>query len=815
MPNAKCRMPNLKAMLIAVSLLAVIIPVAAAYTVNGAGIETQSGAAKRFVGVNIPYLLFLEKKDINSAFKEMKKAGVNAARIYASFNGDKSYAFQKKPGVYNEKMFKKLDYAVSKAAENKVSVIIVLMDNSGTYGGKNIYKKWVEGTSDDVFFKDTISREYFKKYIKKFLNRTNTVTGKKYRLDSAILGWDICNEVNDTTDEKGSVLYGWIDEMSSYLKKKDSKHLVIIGTKKMNLRPEGVNNYDIFRIKNIDAVFYDLKISSRFPASTAERYIKYYNKDFYDKVNKPLILSISDRSGGAASNITSLSESFFSENGSVIIFNYAGFGSYSKYAGAYNFSDPSVVSGFKQASSFAAKIKKTVPGLKISGISVSEGSKSASITFSTSKSADIEVLYGTELPLKDSVKGKASGVSGKVKIDNLSPGTGYKFIIRAFSGKAAGISRILSFKTRKVKRVRAIEFKTSSNFIKAKGTKFYDGSREYRYLGTSNYYLRHVDGGHKKIDFIISEVKRTGMKVLRINSHGEAISMDAIDKQGINRFFRIGPDYFNEDAFKELDYCLDSASRQGMRLILHFTDNWEYYGGVPIIAKWAGVVKNAFWTNETAKKYYKQSVKSLVMRKNTVNGKLYRDDPAIFAWDLLNEPRNEADPTGKALTAWIDEMSTYIKSLDKNHMVTTGMEGFHLKADGTHWGGTDFIEGHKPPNIDFCTYHVYPASPYNHFSMSTTKWLFERWVNDAHNKIGKPVVMEEYGITGGMEEYPKAEWIDFMTKTFYSLGGNGANYWMFVDPDYAWGDGNHFSSNDTEIVNVFIKYANKLNKNGY
>ena len=31
------------------------------------------------------------------------------------------------------------------------------------------------------------------------------------------------------------------------------------------------------------------------------------------------------------------------------------------------------------------------------------------------------------------------------------------------------------------------------------------------------------------------------------------------------------------------------------------------------------------------------------MRRNTFSGLLYRDDPAVFGWNLINEPRSKAD----------------------------------------------------------------------------------------------------------------------------------------------------------------------------
>ena len=89
---------------------------------------------------------------------------------------------------------------------------------------------------------------------------------------------------------------------------------------------------------------------------------------------------------------------------------------------------------------------------------------------------------------------------------------------------------------------------------------------------------------------------------------------------------------------------------------------------------------------------FKRYVKEIVTR--------YKDSSAVMAWELANEPRCGADGTRnlpksdscgpELLSSWIDEMSTYIKSLDPDHLVTWGGEGgFNIASDDWAYNGAD------------------------------------------------------------------------------------------------------------------------------
>jgi mannan endo-1,4-beta-mannosidase len=156
-----------------------------------------------------------------------------------------------------------------------------------------------------------------------------------------------------------------------------------------------------------------------------------------------------------------------------------------------------------------------------------------------------------------------------------------------------------------------------------------------------------------------------------------------------------------------------------------------------------------FYRLPAIKTAFKRYIKAMVTR--------YANSPTILAWELANEARCGADgvrnlprsPTNcspELITAWYDEMSSYIKSLDPHHLVTTGSEGgFNIESEDWAYNGadgSDFDAELRLKNIDFGTFHSYPD-----WWSKTVEWTVQ-WVEDhgASMRQGrKPVVHEEYG----------------------------------------------------------------------
>ena len=311
---------------------------------------------------------------------------------------------------------------------------------------------------------------------------------------------------------------------------------------------------------------------------------------------------------------------------------------------------------------------------------------------------------------------------------------------------------------------------STPSFVKVEDGKFVSDNYPSYFAGT-NFWYGAILGSEgqgsdrerlaKELDFL----KENGMVNLRVLVGGDG--PDGV-KQRISPTLQKAPGVYNDTIFWGLDYFLAELGKRDMKAVLYINNSWEWSGGYGMYLEWAGegeavlpsevgyqeYIKSVsrFILCDKAKELFANHVKHVVSRTNTVTGKPYKDDPAIFSWQICNEPRCFSKDTlnQRVFADWLWETAALIKSIDPNHMVSTGSEGYH----GCDQNFDLFEKIHSCPDIDYMNIHIWP---YN-WSWVREKTLATNLDNaiantdayiDAHLEIaarhGKPVVLEEFG----------------------------------------------------------------------
>jgi mannan endo-1,4-beta-mannosidase len=303
----------------------------------------------------------------------------------------------------------------------------------------------------------------------------------------------------------------------------------------------------------------------------------------------------------------------------------------------------------------------------------------------------------------------------------------------------------------------------------------------------------------------LREAARDGLGVVRVWAFGEgdengigAVGRDKDDWPRRHRF-RPTPDRWNEEEFVHLDRVLAEAARNNLRVQLCLTNWWRDTGGVTQYLYWAGIKDAAderhpfginveramlFYTNDVTRRLYREHVEKIVTRRNTVTGVLYRDDPTIMGYELMNEAQAVTGGWA-ARRAWVAEMSAFIKSLDADHLVTPGTWGYR-----SSWERREWLAEHSLPTIDYCDVHNYPRDDLDSF-VDSPQALREFLDNRAAAafSIKKPLVMGEFGMgPEGYNGFSEAEWFRAYFENSREVGAGGAMYWILTpDPNRGYG----------------------------
>ncbi|KAG7449553.1 mannanase [Guyanagaster necrorhizus] len=317
-----------------------------------------------------------------------------------------------------------------------------------------------------------------------------------------------------------------------------------------------------------------------------------------------------------------------------------------------------------------------------------------------------------------------------------------------------------------------------TGFVTTSGTEFRLNGAKFTVFGANSYWVGLMGYSTSDMNTAFADIAATGATAVRTWGFNEVTSPNGIYYQswsGSTPTVNTG-----STGLQNFDAVVAAAAANGLRLIVALTNNWSDYGGMDVYVDQivgSGSAHDLFYTNSAVISAYKNYVNTFVSR--------YVNEPTILAWELANEPRcagssgiTSGSCTTTTITEWATEISAYIKSIDSNHLVAIGDEGFYNEPSAPTYPyqggeGIDFNANLAIGSLDFGTFHSYPIS---WGQTSDPQGWGTQWIADHATSMtaaGKPVIIEEFGVTSNQDTVYTAWYQEVV-----SSGLTGALIWQ-------------------------------------
>lgn len=316
----------------------------------------------------------------------------------------------------------------------------------------------------------------------------------------------------------------------------------------------------------------------------------------------------------------------------------------------------------------------------------------------------------------------------------------------------------------------------SASFVKTNGRTFEIDGKPYYFIGTNFWYGAILgskgEGGNrgrllKELDYMDS----LGINNLRI-----LVGADGPDgtPTKVMPTLQKEPGVYNEEIFDGLDFLLSEMGKRKMYAVLYFTNSWEWSGGYSQYLNWTGHGKipipsidgwdtyieyvKQYAGSEECTQLLKNHITAVISRTNAYTGQKYTNDPAIMSWQICNEPHAFSDENKDMFEAWMKDVAAHIRSLDPNHLISSGSEGIA----GSEHDADLFERIHTQSEIDYFTMHVWPLNwgwmqsddmdGTMQASLDKTNEYLDKHFEMAR-KHNMPVVLEEFGLPRDGRKY--------------------------------------------------------------
>ncbi len=222
----------------------------------------RDGKTYRYTGANAWYLAYLgsdaafgDRARLGRELDRLKALGITNVRVLAGaeegpLKNSIKPGFIDKDGKLNQQLLVGLDHAMAEIGKRGMTAVLYMTNNWEWSGGMMTLLYYETGKYLDMndpaqpwpAFPDAGSEFYanpgavgrFFNYVRALITRTNSVTGKRYADDPALMSWQLCNEPRpgvsaDVIERHLPSYYKWIDDSAALIRSLDPNHMVSLG----------------------------------------------------------------------------------------------------------------------------------------------------------------------------------------------------------------------------------------------------------------------------------------------------------------------------------------------------------------------------------------------------------------------------------------------------------------------------------------------------------------------------------------------------------------------------------------------------------
>ncbi|KAK0459721.1 glycoside hydrolase family 5 protein [Desarmillaria tabescens] len=234
-----------------------------------------------------------------------------------------------------------------------------------------------------------------------------------------------------------------------------------------------------------------------------------------------------------------------------------------------------------------------------------------------------------------------------------------------------------------------------SQFVSTRNGQFIVNGSEFKFVGVNAPWLPTLIT-KEDIKNTLCNMSEAGIKVVRTWGFNDVTEIPENKNQ---TWFQLinknGTVMINNgtNGLQKLDFVLEAAHECNMLVILSLTNNWNPvansstndtrprntlsndFGGMDTyVRQFGGCKHDEFYTNQTLINAFENYTTQIVTR--------YVNNPTVFSWEIANDARCNssvaASPscTPQTVTAWHSTIAQHIKTIDSNHIVSSGNQGF-------------------------------------------------------------------------------------------------------------------------------------------